>query len=104
GANSPDQTPGLGSRLPHLHPRQPHNPRLPPPCGSRPLRCRETPARAKLEFVWSSIAIIFGIVAFSKLKTLLYIQALPDKFASYIMDKFFSIFTFPLGLLICFSP
>ena len=24
--------------------------------------------------------------------------------AALIMDKFFSIFTFPLGLLICFSP
>ena len=22
----------------------------------------------------------------------------------FIMDKFFSIFTFPIGLLICFSP
>ena len=38
------------------------------------------------------------------LKSFLYIRYFRRKFRDLIMDKFFSIFTFPLGLVLCFAP
>src|SRR5436190_11055285 len=37
-------------------------------------------------------------------KTPLYIRSPRLRIASSNMDKFFSIFTFPIGLLLCFAP